>query len=191
MAGYSIHLGYAKRQTKESPLSHWEINDLDLISRVRDDFAKAKTGYRMGVLLVPLENVSGFFSGIVELREGDRLVGEYKARTSRERPRKTVYVEAAGRVKLPARAVDVVLYSKAVLAETKHNESDADWEIISVNARPTLEAQPIAVMTLLHNHFQSDGGTATNMSAEELVAQLGMSMKYWQNKAMLEPINEN
>ena len=185
-SGNSVHLGYAKRQTKESPLSHWIISEQDLVMRVRDDFNKARTGYRAGVLEVPLANVRGFFSGVVTLKEGDSLVGEYKARTQGEKPRKSVFAVRGDREKLAAVAVDVILYSHAVLEETNDAESFADYEIISVNARMTYGRQPIAPMTLIHNHFGSDGGTSTNMSPEEFEAALHVSMEYWQDKVMLE-----
>ena len=44
---------------------------------------------------------------------------------------------------------------------------------------------PVLSMTLLHNHFESDGGTATDMTVQELEAALRRSMNYWRDKALL------
>jgi hypothetical protein len=43
---------------------------------------------------------------------------------------------------------------------------------------------PIDPMTLMHNHFGSSGGTATNMTDAELVAALRTSFMWWKDKAM-------
>ena len=63
----------------------------------------------------------------------------------------------------------------------------AEWEIISNNAPPTEEPEPMSVGTLLANHFHvegsNDGGTSTGMSDAELVAALRKSFTYWRDKA--------
>jgi len=163
----------------------------------------AVPGYRDGVLVVPVAPY-GFRTGLVTLREGDELVGRYEARRPGEEPRKSVYAKAAVetlwasdeecdiyveemREKIPAIAVDVILYRHDVLAEDGDAETDAEWEIISVNARPTVGPEPIAPMVLMHNHFGSEGGTSTNMTLKEFEAALRESFEYWKDKAMLGP----
>ena len=69
--------------------------------------------------------------------------------------------------------------------ETRH-ETDAEWEIVSVNGHPTNEPAPIAPNTLMHNHFGSDGGSNTNMTAEEFEAAMRESFEYWKNKGMMQ-----
>lgn len=180
-----IHITkFVRRQTESSPFSHWTLTDEELLNRIHRNFARRKSGYRDGVVLVPVEP-DGFFCSIVQLQPCDLLVGEYKARRENEEPRKSTY--AVRGKKLPAQSVDVVLYSHGVLAEKNENETDADWEIVSVNANPTVDEVPISPGTLIANHLELSGGTATKMTDAEFVAALRKSVEYWKDKANLAP----
>lgn len=180
-----IHItSFVRRQTPESGFSHWTHSDEALIKLVQDNLPNAKQGYREGVLLVPVNPV-GFFSGVTELKEGDILVGEYVARRLGETPRKSSY--ALNGNKLPAQSAYVVLYSHAVLLEGKENETDADYEIVSVNASPTEQEAPIPTGALIANHLGLSGGTATKMTDSEFVALLRKSVEFWSNKALAAP----
>ena len=55
------------------------------------------------------------------------------------------------------------------LAEKNETESDADFELVSVNASPTDEETPMTPGTLMANHFELSGGTATRMTDGEFV----------------------
>lgn len=169
-----------RRQTADSPFSHWTISDDDLIEMVLEGIRKIryKPGYRDGVILVPI-NPDGFFSSVITLQNGDKLHGEYKARREGETPRMSMY--ATGN-KMPAKSVDVVLYTHEVLGADASTE--ATYEIVSVNASPEIGDAPIQPNTLMHNHFGSDGGTATNMTNDEFVAALKVSFEYWKDKAL-------
>ncbi len=172
-----------RRQTRGSAFSYWTISDEELISRIESNFSKAKQGYRTGVILVPV-NPEGFYSSLVELKSGDLLVGEYSPRREGEEPRKSTYVFGE---KTPAKCVDVVLYSHEVLLEKSENESDEPWEIVSVNASPIEQEVPIPVGTLIANHFEFSGGTATKMSDSEFVEALKISTNFWKNHANVAP----
>ncbi len=91
------------------------------------------------------------------------------------------------KAKTPAVAADIVLYASTVLAEDNSNELPAvegNWEIISINARLSLEEEPMHPGTLMANHFQDSGGTATHMTDSEFVEALRVSRAYWANKIM-------
>jgi hypothetical protein len=191
---------FVRRQTDASEFTHFE-GSFETVARLAQEFFnEAKPGYRDGVCLVPVPP-EGFYTGVVELSEGDPLVGTYKARRPGEEPRKSVHVPLEGvrdlgrgvvnpRVfweKTPAVGVDVVLYRKDVLAEGNESTTDCDWEIVSINGRITEEEQPIHPDTLIANHFELDGGTATGMDSVEFVEALRKSVMYWKNKAMLAP----
>jgi hypothetical protein len=186
---------FVRRQTSDSEFTHFDggSQPLDLgedgWSRVMDLVAQhvdqGRRGYRDGVVLVPVPP-DGFHTGLVVLQEGDRLVGEYKARRPGEEPRKAVRAAGEGRTKSPCVAVDIVLYRKDVLAENSEATTDCDWEIVSVNGRITEDPAPIEPMTLIANHFQLDGGTATNMTPEQFEAALRESVLYWKDKAFLD-----
>jgi hypothetical protein len=177
---------FVLRQTAESEFTHFEGGWDRMLELVAEHFAEAKPGYRDGVCLVPVP-AEGFFCGIVELQEGDKLTGGYDARRPGEEPRKTTRAVSEGKTKLPCVAVDVVLYSRETLDESNEDRTGKDWDIISVNGRLTEGEMPIHPNTLMANHFELDGGTATGMSPEEFEAALRMSVMFWKNKAMLAP----
>lgn len=210
LAGASVAFtSFVRRQTEKSHFSHWTISDDEMLNRIQDAVFRpggVSEGYRDGVVLAHIKVEPGeFYTGVVELSPGDKLVGEYKARRPGEEPRKEIYANhvpaslLTGELhtdetsvylpptKTEAVAVDVVLYSHEVLLEGNENETDSDWEIVSVNARPTHGPQPIHPITLMHNHFGSDGGTNTKMSPGEFESSLREGFEYWKNRAMLAP----
>jgi len=185
---------FVRRQTSDSSFTHFEGSDDMLLTRL-DRSTKTKPGYREGVTLVILEgeDAEGFYTGLVTLQDGEELTGKFEARREGETPRKSIRAKAVLRnvgkaivTKQPCKMVEVVLYGHEVLAEDGDAESELPWEIISLNGYPTEEAAPIAPDTLCHNHFESDGGTATGMSAEEFEAAMEESFAYWKDKALLE-----
>ena len=187
MATFHIN-SFVRRQTPESPYSHFEGTDEQLLQLLNEWYNIAPRwtqGYREGVILVEVQP-DGFYTGLVELRDGDTLVGEFKSRREGETPRMSINVEREGERKQPATRVQLVCYAHNVLAEDNDNETDADFELISINAYPTEEIAPIEPFTLMHNHFGSDGGTTTNLTPEEFETKLRESFKYWQNKALLK-----
>ena len=175
---------FVKRQAANSRFSHFEGSWLELAGMVLANFSNAKPGYKDGIILVPVQP-EGFFSGVKELKDGEPLFGNFERRRDGEDPRKVVVT--GSRDKMPAKSVDIVLYSSAVLADDGDNELPAEegnWEIISINANPFEEEMPISPEVLMHNHFGSTGGTATNLSDEEFVAMLRKGFEFWKNKAM-------
>lgn len=180
-----IHItSFVRRQTPKSAFTHWEFDDAELLKRVYDNFKKKKSGYREGVELVPIDP-DGVYTGVVTLNPGDLMVGEYTSRRDGEDPRKSIY--SVNGNKIPAQSAFVVLYRHDVLAENKENETDADYEIVSINGSPTLEEQPIAVSALIANHFQLSGGTSTKMSDSEFVEALRISVNFWKDKSLIAP----
>ena len=175
---------FVQRQTERSRFSYYSGDWDNLLELVQDNWQKAKPGYREGVLLVPVAP-SGFFSGVVKLQEGDTLSGRFEARREGEEPRKAVL--APSHAKLPAKQVDIVLYNSKVLAEGEDNElppEPGNWEVVSINASPSAGEMPIEPNVLMYNHFGLSGGTRTQMSDEEFLAQLRYSFSYWSDKAM-------
>jgi hypothetical protein len=177
---------FVTRQTPESPFSHFDYgwDMLRDLAQTGLDNGDTTPGYRDGVILVDVPAM-GFHSGVCTLAEGAELTGSYKARRKGETPRKQVL--AKGATKIAAKSCQIVLYRSDVLAEDGDNAGDGtadQWEIISVNASPVEGDMPIDPMVLMHNHFGSDGGTATGLSDSELVAMLRDSFGWWKDKAM-------
>lgn len=192
---------FVRRQTPESQFSHiepytvgdaWQHVELYCLNKIQNN--EYNQGYREGVILVPVtdaELMRRIYSGVVQLKEGDELTGQFRARREGEEPRKSTF--ATNGKKMPAKSAFVVLYASTVLAEDGDNEAPAvegNWEIISLNANPTEDEMPIAPNTLMHNHFGSDGGTATNLSDAEFVEMLKKSFEWWKDKAMCSPKSE-
>jgi hypothetical protein len=177
---------FVRRQTSDSEFTHYEGSLEKVAEMALENLENAEPGYREGVCLVPVPP-EGFFCGLVSLQEGDELVGRYEARRPGEEPRKSVRASREGRSKMPARQVKVVLYRKDVLEESDEDRTGCDWDVISINGSPVEGEMPIAPMTLIANHFQLDGGTATGMSPEEFEAALKESVLFWKDKAMLAP----
>ena len=197
---------FCNRQTEESRFSHFSGSDKDLLEAVAICWPRRQEGSRAGVIKVAIPPHAGvdpktgrstgiFFSGVVQLEEGDIISGCFEARTKGEKPRKTVSVEAESSSwrpkKVRAQSVEIILYSSELLSESGDNERPPDpgsYEIISINASPTLEATPITPQTLLHNHFLHGaewGTTATDMSDSEFVAALRESFLFWRDKTMV------
>lgn len=173
------------RQTKGSRFSHYNGSFDQLLELTTRHFQaeNARPGYRDGVFLVdvPVEN---FFSGIVKLEDGSVLSGRFEPRRSGEEPRK--FLTAVGS-KIPAKSVQIVVYRGDILAENNDHcgrGTDDQFEIISINASPTDGPSPIPPETLMHNHFESSGGTNTGLSDSEFVAMLRESFIWFKDKAM-------
>lgn len=174
---------FVKRQTKDSQFSYFDGSNDELIKLVKDSSTILR-GYRDGVLriVVPPEK---FYSGIVELKRGDRLSGVFKERVKGEEPRKGVYAKQGQ--KLPAKYVEVILYHSKVLMETHEEYTlllDEFWEIVSINASPINEPVPVDPITMMYNHFELSGGTSTKMSNDEFALALKESLLFWKDKAL-------
>jgi hypothetical protein len=172
---------FVSRQTKDSPFSYYAGSGEELLRLI--DITRARPGYRDGVVTVPVPP-TGFFSGVVRLAEGDKLVGEFKSRRPGEPPRKQI--GTPGREKLPAQSVQIVLYRHDVLAEGNERSSEAEWEVISINASAMEGEEPFHPDTLMANHFGGAevGGTATRMTDAEFVTALRTGYAYWRDRAM-------
>lgn len=178
---------FVRRQTPQSPFSHYIGSEAQLLDLVHKALGANQyvIGYREGVLRVRVPS-EGFFTGLVELRKGDELVGRYDSRHPGETPRITLFAKLGRRQKQTAQSVEIILYHHDVLAETNECETDAEFEIVAINGFPTDEPGPIDPVTLMYNHFQGDGGTATNMSPAEFESALRESFEYHRNKCLLE-----
>lgn len=161
----------------KSRFSHFEGTWEELIQLVSENFAQAKPGYRDGVLLVPVP-AARFRSGIVEVTKDTRLKTTFEPR----RPEEVSFLQtvAVGAEKLPAKYVEIVIYRHDVLAENDDHSTDASWEIISINARPTEEPEPLTPVAMARNMLGLPGGTMAEYSAE----QFAHSIIYWSSRVM-------
>ena len=58
--------------------------------------------------------------------------------------------------------VSLILYRHDVLVENNENTTNADWELISINAIPREKKMPIGPVTMMRNQLDLNGGTKLN-----------------------------
>lgn len=169
---------YATRQTPSSSFSHFEGSWESLEALVLANLDRARPGYKPGVLLVPVP-AEGFFSAVVDVTPEMVLETALVARFPGEEPfMRTV---AKGQPKTPAKVVEVVIYSHAILAEDGDASCDADFEIISVNARITEAEEPMHPVAMMRNQKHLKGGTAATYTSE----QWAEAVHYWSTRCMV------
>ena len=176
---------FARRHTPSSAFSYFQGTSEQLVTIVKECFDNATPGYKEGILCVPVP-VDNFFSAVVQLKSGDRLEGEFVPRVPTEDPRKHINAVEARRGKLPAKYVEIILYSREALMEDPSHVSLAEWEVVSINASPTYTPTPITPRALCNNHFEQSGGTSTGYTPEEFEAAMKESFLFWKDKAMLK-----
>jgi hypothetical protein len=177
---------FARRQVKDSPFSHYEGTEEELCALIQENWENKKLSSKPGEpevweVRVPAD---GFYSGIVKLENGDELTGKYSSRRGEEHPRQSIYVKANGRQKLPAVSVDIICYSKQALGADDAS-TDADFEVVSINAHMTPDGAPIGLMVLFHNQFLSDGGTSQHYTPEEFYEKAREAFMFDKDHAML------
>ena len=153
---------FARRQTADSRFSHFDGN-IEVVAELAEEYLpSAEPGYKDGVLLVSVP-CSGFYSGVVQVTDETELSSTFAAR--REGEAKYVQTVAVGAPKLRAKHVEIVLYRHDVLGDDA--TTDADWEVISINARSTQEPEPMTPITMARNFLELPGGTKAVYTAEE------------------------
>tara|TARA_B100000315_G_scaffold259178_1_gene314044 strand:- start:27540 stop:28097 length:558 start_codon:yes stop_codon:yes gene_type:complete len=134
-------------------------------------------GYRDGVRLVHVsdELISHFVCPLVKIDETTKLNVEWTHRQEGENP--YIRVSAENGIPLKAGRVELVLYRYDVLAETDEQSTDAEWELISINAVPEgVDHLPMKPVTMMRNQLQLPGGTSAHYTSEEWAE----AIKFWQ-----------
>jgi len=183
------------RQVADSHFTHWTISEEEIIARVReawlqgvavDYVGEVEDAYDTAKPLVLSIPPAAFYSPMVKLEAGDNLIGKHEARYGQdEEPRTSMKVLRPGAQKLPAGKVEVVLYSHELLLTSDDASSDADWEIITIDA--SADGCPIHYDTLIRNHLGLSGGTDHGLSDSEFVEVLRRSFPFHTTHAQLAP----
>ena len=172
---------FVRRQTRESGFSYYDGPWSSLESLVTAHWDERAPGYRDGVVLVPVPP-EGFYSAVVETGPGDEFKTVMESRRDGEAPAKVTVV--VGKEKQPARKVDVVRCSAETLAEDGGRETDADWEIVSIDASPIDGPTPMRPLTMARNERHLTGGTKATYSKDEYVD----AILFWSKHAMVAPV---
>ena len=82
--------------------------------------------------------------------------------------------------------VELILYHHDILFENHENTTDAEWELISINAIPKgIESMPMGPITMMRNQLELIGGTKAKYSSDEWAE----SIQFWQKFAPIDPNN--
>ena len=143
-------------------------------------------GYRKGVGIVDVDESlkSDFVCPFVKLNESIPLV----SRLVRRRSKEEFYIQTRAKKGTPDKTgkVELIVYHHDVLIENNENSSNAEWELVSINAIPEgLDKLPIGPITMMRNQLNLFGGTKGHYSSEEWAE----SIRFWQKYAPIEPDN--
>lgn len=141
----------------------WEELE-ELVSQHRDDFEPGTGSVDNDVILVNVP-AAGFYTCIAEITsENQHLVQE---RTHvRQTGEKPVVTRTMDGIKPPAKFVQVVCYRADVLDRDDSRTTDAEWEIIAVNAQLD-KYTPMHPTTMLRNANHDKGGTYREYSQKD------------------------
>lgn len=169
---------FVKRQTPNSPFAHFSGSWEQIEKMVDARREWAVQGYKPGVFLTEIP-AEGFFSSVTKLNEQSMIFATFKPR--REGEESYLGTLAIGS-KVPAKKVVIVTYSKEVLAEGNERSTDADYEIVSINASPFADREtPMDPVTMMRNYLERPGGTKGDFSA----LQFAESILFWSQHAMV------
>ncbi len=178
---------FVRRQVKGSGKTFspdLSFEDIAQHAEARLDSGYYIEGYRDGVILVDADPsmVNKFICPFVKIDESTRLAANSVKRRPEEEP--YIQIRARGGTPLKAGKVQFVLYRHDVLAENDEQTTDAEWELISIQAIPEgLDSFPMGPVTMMRNQLELAGGTKARYSSDEWAE----SVQFWQQYAAVEP----
>lgn len=171
---------FARRHTRDSKFSHYD-GDIDHVAVITQEAVNDGRSImrpvpnREGVFLVCVP-ANEFYSGVVLLQPDMELKATFEARRENEDP--FIQVVAIDGSKLPAKYVDICLYSRKALAG--NTSTDCDFEVVSINASPVEGEEPPTPMAMARNFLNLPGGSPAEYTAEEFAE----AIIYWSRRAM-------
>ena len=135
-----------------------------------------KEDVRPGVVKIVLTHDRiTFYSGVQEITKDTVLEASLFQRSENELP--YINVLACGKKSI-AKIAEVILYSHEALGSDA--STDADYEIVSINARITEEPEPPTPISMARNFLNLPGGSTATYTAEEFAK----SIIYWSTRCM-------
>lgn len=160
---------FARRHTSEGPFSHFD-GDFDALCALVEENLGAIVDLAPGVAKVTLPG-EGFHSALTQITPDTPLVGYFEARRDCEAP--FISVRAKNGPKVPAVEVDIILYAAYKLAEDPDEQGhDADWLIVSINAKTFSGEEPMNPVTMARNYLGLAGGSQRDYSPEEFARSI-------------------
>jgi hypothetical protein len=175
-----VKVGFARRQIPSSGYSHFDGTEEDLITLIQKQPWENSIGIgelmRIRRLEVPAER---FWSSIKKLEPGDDVRAVFEPRAPGEEP--VLRFSVKGK-KVPAVYVEVILYHRSVLEADA--STDAEWEVVSINASPTPEPIPMDPTTMARNYLKKVGGTFQRIYTPDEWAKAAW---FWTQHANVDP----
>tara|TARA_Y100001958_G_scaffold119880_1_gene86965 strand:- start:231 stop:815 length:585 start_codon:yes stop_codon:yes gene_type:complete len=180
---------FVKRQTKFSGKTYSEELSFNFFARhaqqkiIKKDF---KEGYRPEVIIVKLDKkyVDKVICPYVRITKSTKLSAKLVKRRENEEP--YIQIRALNGKLIKAGKVELILYHHDILFEKDENTTDAEWELISINALPEgITSMPMGPITMMRNQLELIGGTKATYSIDEWAN----SVHFWQKFAPIDPKN--
>ena len=180
---------FVKRQVKGSGKTYAKTLNFEEIAyhAEKQMYKKCYTnGYRDGIRLVTASEkiASDFVCPYVKLDHNVKL----KSKIVKRRSNEEFYIQtrAINGTCVPTGKVQLVLYSHEVLLENDEHSTEADWELISMNAIPFgLSSMPMGPITMMRNQLGLIGGTKAHYKSKDWAN----SVRFWQKYVPLDSDN--
>jgi hypothetical protein len=154
---------------REGSNSYYEGTWEELEALVMEHFEDHEpgTGSVDGDVLLVNVPPQGFRTSVVEITDANRhLVEEIETvRAEGENPYLSRVIRS-GMEKQPANFVKIVIYRADVLAQDDDRSTEAEWEIVSINAQND-EHTPMNPTTMLRNANHDTGGTKRTYTQQQ------------------------
>ena len=130
---------FVRRQNRTSGKTYSNELSFEFFAKHAEEKLKKnefESGYRDGVVIVKLDElyVHKVFCPYVKITKDSNLIAKYVKRRPDEEP--YIQVRSLNGKPLQAGSVSLILYRHDVLVENNENTTNADWELISINAIP-------------------------------------------------------
>ena len=182
---------FVRRQTKYSGKTYSEELSFEFFAKhaeqkiINKEF---REGYRPEVRIVKLDKkyVNKVICPYVRITKNTKLSAQLVKRRENEEP--YIQIRALNGKLTKAGNVELILYHHDILYENKENTTNAEWELISINALPKgIKSMPMGPITMMRNQLELIGGTKAKYSSDEWAN----SVKFWQKFAAIDPNNFN
>ena len=178
---------FIKEQVKKSgktKVINISLNKIAQYAEKKINRKQFKKGYRDGVIIIEINSpkfCQNFICPLIKINKKTKL----RAKSTNRRPGEENYVQikALNGEELKTILVELILYRKDVLEETKENSTNSDWELIAFHAIPEgIEKLPMKPVTMMRNQLQLPGGTKAHYSSDEWAE----SINFWQKYALID-----
>ena len=180
---------FVRRQTMYSGKTYSEELSFEFFAKHAEQKIinkQFREGYRPEVRIVKLDKkyLNKVICPYVRITKSTKLSAQIVKRRENEEP--YIQIRALNGKLIKAGIVELILYHHDILYENDENTTDADWELISINALPEgIKSMPMGPITMMRNQLELVGGTKAKYSSDEWAS----SVQFWQKFLPIDPKN--